>query len=85
MRPAGSPGSATEPPLSAGTAGSSSFTRLTVTDPSITVGNSSWAQVRHPLVPSARITSSTYSWFLPTAVFTHGLAWLATSKMFEKT
>ena len=47
-------------------------------------GNSSWAHVRHPLVPSARITSSTYCMFLPTATFSHGLAALATSKMFEK-
>ena len=35
-------------------------------------GNSSWAQVRHSLVPSARIASSTYCMFLPTATFSHG-------------
>ena len=46
-------------------------------------GNSSCAHVRHSLVPSARITSSTYSMFLPTAIFSHGLACDATSNMFE--
>ena len=65
------------------TTGSSSFTSSIVTSPSMTSGNSSWAAVRQPLVPSARITSTTYSMFFPTATFSQGLAALATSKMFE--
>ena len=74
---------ATEPSLSAGTAGASSLTSSMVTSPSMHSGNSSWAQVRHSLVPSARMTSSTYCMFLPTATFSHGLEELATSKMLE--
>ena len=68
-RPAGSPSSATEPCFPAGATGASSFTSWTSTSPSSTRANSSWSQVRHSDVPSARITSSTYSMFLPTATF----------------
>ena len=46
-------------------------------------GNSSCAHVRHSLVPSARIVSRTYCMFLPTAIFSHGFAFDATSNMFE--
>jgi hypothetical protein len=69
-RPAGSPSSVIEPFLSAGTIeGSSSFTRVISTSPSMTSANSSWAAVRHPESPSARSTSITYSMFLATATF----------------
>ena len=50
----------------------------------MTRANSSWAATRHSEVPSARMASSTYSRFLPTATFSYGLEIEATSKMFEK-
>src|SRR6266508_391316 len=68
FRPAGPPGRRIEPSVRAGTAeGSASLTRRTSTRPSITRANSSWAAARHSDVPSARMTSSTYCMFLPTA------------------
>ena len=57
----------------------------TTTVPSITSANSSCGVARHSLVPSQRIASSTYSRFLPTAIFSYGFALLATSNTFEKT
>ena len=70
--PSGSPSMRTEPSFAGSTSGAASLTSSTVTSPSMHVGNSSWAHVRHSLVPSARITSSTYCMFLPTAIFSHG-------------
>ena len=55
-----------------------------LTTPSITRANSSWAALRHSEVPSARITSRTYSWFCATTTFSQGDAWVATSKTLEK-
>ena len=51
----------------------------------MTSANSSWAGARQPEVPSVRMASITYSMFLPTATFSYGRAFEATSKMFEKT
>ena len=51
----------------------------------MTSANSSWGVTRHSLVPSQRITSSTYSRFLPTATFSYGFDTLATSNTFENT
>ncbi len=50
----------------------------------MTSANSSCGAVRHSDVPSARIASTTYWRFLPTATFSYGRAVDATSKMFEK-
>ena len=47
--------------------------------------NSSWPQPNHGEVPSARITSWTYSRFLPTTTRSYGLDFDATSKILEKT
>ena len=50
----------------------------------MTRANSSWAQVRQSEVPSARIASSTYWRFLPTATFSYGRDREAVSKTLEK-
>jgi hypothetical protein len=63
----------------------SSFNSRISTSPSITSANSSCPGARQPDVPSARMASITYSMFLPTATFSYGRAFDATSKMFEKT
>ena len=86
LRPGGVPASPTEPRVAAGTTpGFSSFSRRISTSPSITSANSSCAGARQPEVPSVRMASITYSMFLPTATFSYGLDFEATSKMFEKT
>ena len=51
-----------------------SLRRRISTSPSMTRANSSCGAVRQPDVPSARIASSTYSRFLPTATFSYGLS-----------
>ena len=55
-----------------------------MTSPSMHSTASSWSHVRQPDVPSARIASRTYCWFLPTATFSYGADIPATSKTLEK-
>src|SRR5215216_7939159 len=71
--PSGSPSRATEPSESGSGAWPSPTLASSIRiSPSMTRANSSWAQVRHSEVPSARIASSTYWRFLPTATFSYG-------------
>ena len=83
--PPGSPSRATEPSEPGSGAWLSATLASSIrTSPSMTRANSSWAQVRQSEVPSARIASSTYWRFLPTATFSYGRDREAVSKTLEK-
>src|SRR4029450_7083352 len=71
--PPGSPPRATEPSeAGSGACPSPTLASSIRTSPSMTRANSSWAQVRHSEVPSARMASSTYWRVLPAATFSDG-------------
>ena len=66
-------GSAFEPRWRSGPVSGTQLRSRISTSPSMTSANSSCGAVRHSDVPSARIVSTTYWRFLPTATFSYGL------------